>query len=252
MEIKKLNQDSFAAYVPGLPYEFDPSQNSVIAINSDDVFCMYDSNGRRQMVIRREDRQYTLSIWPLLSAPNEAEAKNRAIASLQEFVSPDDDTGAMADYLDQFATIEILGRSGEQFDLQMKLVINDRLVELVKLCLANERRLVSRHRPVLEVAATSPLNGATGVDPATAAITVTFNQPMRRSYSFCRTGDDFPETPETPSYNADCTTITLPVKLEPNKTYNLYLNRGQYLGFVSAGGKVLNEFHYTFTTGDRQ
>ncbi len=100
------------------------------------------------------------------------------------------------------------------------------------------------------VVALSPKNGATGVDPNLKEIKVTFDRPMNTSgWSFCQKSDvDFPETLSKPSYDESRTVITLPVRLEPGKTYNIYLNSPPYIGFRSAEGGVLESVHYTFTT----
>ncbi len=102
-----------------------------------------------------------------------------------------------------------------------------------------------------KVIALSPANGATGVDPNLKEIKVTFDRPMgKTSWSFCQKSDvDFPETGGMPSYDESGIVITMPVRLSPNKTYNIYLNAPPYLGFRSANGGILEEVHYTFTTG---
>lgn len=103
-----------------------------------------------------------------------------------------------------------------------------------------------------KVIALSPANGATGVDPKLKEIKVTFDRPMSpTSWSFCQRSDiDFPEIPTPPSYDKSHTVITLPVRLVPGKTYNIYLNSPPFLGFRSAQGGVLQSVHYTFTTAE--
>ncbi len=102
-----------------------------------------------------------------------------------------------------------------------------------------------------KVIALSPANGATNVDPDLKEIKVTFDRPMNKtSWSFCQKSDrDFPENAGMPSYDESGTVITMPVRLVPNKTYNIYLNSPPYLGFQSAKRGVLEEVHYTFSTG---
>lgn len=103
-----------------------------------------------------------------------------------------------------------------------------------------------------KVVALSPANGATGVDPALKEIKVTFDRPMNTtSWSFCQRSDrDFPEVPSKPSFDKSRTVITLPVRLVPGRTYNIYLNSPPFLGFRSAKGGVLQSVHYTFTTAE--
>lgn len=103
-----------------------------------------------------------------------------------------------------------------------------------------------------KVIALSPANGATGVDPHLKELKVTFDRPMSpTSWSFCQRSDiDFPEIPGKPSYDESHTVITLPVRLVPGKTYNIFLNSPPFLGFRSAKGGVLQAVHYTFTTAE--
>ncbi len=157
--------------------------------------------------------------------------------------------GEVEDYMNRFVEVEVLEQDEKNFRLKVNLVVTDRLIELVKSVFDSGDGGNSKEMAP-EVASAFPLNGATGVDPAVSAITVTFNQPMTdHAYSFCRINDNFPETAGSPFYNADCTTVTLPVRLEPNKTYEIYLNYGNYRGFFSARGVPLKGYHYTFSTG---
>ena len=101
------------------------------------------------------------------------------------------------------------------------------------------------------VVSVEPANGATNVDPNLKEIKVTFDRRMNpTSWSFCQKSDvDFPEFVGRPSYNREQTVITVPVRLRPECTYNLYLNSPPYFGFTSEAGGVLEAYHYTFTTG---
>ncbi len=103
------------------------------------------------------------------------------------------------------------------------------------------------------VVALSPANGATDVDPDTKEIVVTFDRTMSgTSWSFCQKSDiDFPEFVTRPSFDKTKTVITVPVRLAPGKTYNIYLNSPPYIGFRSAKGGVLQSVHYTFTTAGK-
>ncbi len=102
-----------------------------------------------------------------------------------------------------------------------------------------------------KVIALFPPNGATGVDPNLKEIKVTFDRPMNtKSWAFCqKSREDFPEESGEPFYDESRTVITMPVKLAPERTYNIYLNSPPYNGFRSAKGGVLQSVYYTFTTG---
>jgi serine/threonine protein kinase len=80
------------------------------------------------------------------------------------------------------------------------------------------------------VIGTVPESGAAGVDPALTELQVTFSKPMQDdSWSWCRWADgneeNFPHITGSAHYLADGRTCMLPVKLEPGRTYALWLNR---------------------------
>ena len=96
-----------------------------------------------------------------------------------------------------------------------------------------------------------PANGATDVDPALEAIEVTFDRPMRAdAWSVVGGGPKYPDT-DTPAYDPARRVFRLPVKLEPNRDYELWLNRGQYESFASAEGVPLAPFRVAFRTRSR-
>ena len=81
---------------------------------------------------------------------------------------------------------------------------------------------------------TVPQAGDTAVDPALKEISVTFSKNMitDRMWSFCQISKEtFPETAGQIHYLADKRTCVLPVKLEPGKTYVLWINRAQFNSF---------------------
>jgi hypothetical protein len=99
------------------------------------------------------------------------------------------------------------------------------------------------------VVSIEPADGATDVDPATPAIRVTFDRPMQDgSWSVTGSGPQVPPANGKPSYDADRKVFTLPVKLEPGKTYRFALNGPNHTGFKSEDGSVLPPMLVTFTT----
>jgi len=97
-----------------------------------------------------------------------------------------------------------------------------------------------------------PADGETGVDPDLEAIEVIFDQPMRTdSWSVVRGRQKYPET-DTPSFTADGTRFFLPVELEPETEYEIWLNRGPHQSFASRAGIPLAPLQITFTTGPRR
>lgn len=98
---------------------------------------------------------------------------------------------------------------------------------------------------------TQPNSGAKAVDPATTSISVTFDRPMKdKSWSWAyENKESFPETTGDPSYNADFTINTLPVKLKPNTTYVIWINTSKLTGFRSKSDVPATPYKLTFTTG---
>lgn len=96
----------------------------------------------------------------------------------------------------------------------------------------------------------TPANGATTVDPATTAIVVTFDRPMLdRAWSVVGGGPALPKTTGAPSYDEECRVLTLPVELEPDWSYEFWLNRGKFQSFQSADRVRLQPVHVQFKTG---
>jgi RNA polymerase sigma-70 factor (ECF subfamily) len=86
---------------------------------------------------------------------------------------------------------------------------------------------------------TSPKTGATDVDPALAEIRVAFSKEMMDgSWSWSQTSDEtFPETTGEPRYLADGKTCVLPVKLQPGRTYEIWLNSQKFRNFKDREGR---------------
>jgi len=85
------------------------------------------------------------------------------------------------------------------------------------------------------VVKTVPQAGDTAVDPALKEIQVTFSKDMitDRMWSFCQISKETFPKPGSGGihYLADKRTCVMPVKLEPGKTYVIWINRGQFNSF---------------------
>ncbi len=83
------------------------------------------------------------------------------------------------------------------------------------------------------VVKTVPQAGDTAVDSVLKEIRVTFSKDMitDRMWSFCQISKEtFPQTAGQIHY-ADKRTCVMPVKLEPGKTYVIWINRAQFNSF---------------------
>lgn len=99
----------------------------------------------------------------------------------------------------------------------------------------------------------APANGAVGVDPGLSEMTFRFDRPMERVWALMLLGEDgrehFPPTGE-PSFDDSGTVLTVPVTLEPNRTYRLGLNFEGGGAFRSTEGVRLAPVPVEFSTGD--
>ncbi len=82
------------------------------------------------------------------------------------------------------------------------------------------------------VVMTVPQSGETAVDAGLKEIKVTFSKDMKtkKMWSFVQVSkDSFPKTGQ-PRY-VDSRTIVLPVTLQPQRTYVIWINQGKYNAF---------------------
>ena len=89
------------------------------------------------------------------------------------------------------------------------------------------------------VVKTIPAAGAGDVDPKLTEIRVTFSKDMEDgSWSWATLSDEsFPKMDGKPKYLADKRTCVLPVKLEPGKTYAIWVNNEKFRNFKDADGR---------------
>ena len=100
-----------------------------------------------------------------------------------------------------------------------------------------------------KVVSMTPANGAKDVDPATTALVVTFDRPMKDgSWAVVGGGEHFPGGVGKPSYDATRKVLTYPIKLRPDWSYELWLNRGKFDTFRSEEGVSLQPVHVKFKT----
>ena len=114
----------------------------------------------------------------------------------------------------------------------------------------SDRAVANRVR-VPKVVKVAPENGATGVDPATRMIRVTFDMPMDTgSYSFTGSGPSFPEVPEDKGARwVNNKTVICPVKqLRSGTRYEYGLNSVSHKNIASKWGVPLAPVRFSFMT----
>jgi beta-lactamase regulating signal transducer with metallopeptidase domain len=93
-----------------------------------------------------------------------------------------------------------------------------------------------------------PENGTKDVDPKTVKqLKVTFDCDMRSGFAWCGGGPSYPKTTGYTEW-IDKRTCVLPVKLEEGKEYQLWLNLGEFQGFVSEDGAPCDPVPWKFST----
>jgi len=101
-----------------------------------------------------------------------------------------------------------------------------------------------------KVVATYPADGAR-VPPSIAELKVSYDHRMMASWSFATRGEKaFPEVLGAPSLSPDHITISLPIRLQPNRTYVVWLNTERYKNFKSEDGQAAEPYRLTFHTTD--
>lgn len=108
--------------------------------------------------------------------------------------------------------------------------------------------LSSRIPPV--VIQTVPVAGATQVDATMNEIRVTYSKTMQnQSWSWATwTTETFPEMTGKPRYLEDGRTCVLPVKLQPGRSYALWLNSERFQNFKDTQGIPALPYLLTFRT----
>jgi len=110
-------------------------------------------------------------------------------------------------------------------------------------------KLPGEHSGPPHVIAFDPPLGATNVDPARTAIAVTFDRVMDRE-GWAWVIEDKSTAPDIgeSTWDAEVRTNTAPVRLEPGKTYVVWINSPQYSYFKDPLGESATPVRWSFTT----
>jgi len=100
------------------------------------------------------------------------------------------------------------------------------------------------------VVKTFPESGAKNVDPSISEIRVTFNKEMMdQSWSWVQIApENFPKIIEAPRYLEDKRTCVIKVKLEPGKTYIIWVNTQKFTNFKDKNGRPAVPYLLMFET----
>jgi RNA polymerase sigma-70 factor (ECF subfamily) len=100
------------------------------------------------------------------------------------------------------------------------------------------------------VVKTVPEAGAGDVDPNTTEIKVTFSKDMQdESWSWSTLSkESYPKITGKPKYLGDKRTCVLPVKLEPGKTYSIWVNSEKFSNFKDPDGRSAVPYLIVFKT----
>lgn len=101
-----------------------------------------------------------------------------------------------------------------------------------------------------KVIETFPVSGSVDVDPSLSEITVTFDEPMKDgnwSWAYA-SKEKFPEMTGQPYYKPGHTINVLPVKLEPDKAYEIWINSEYFKNFKDRSGNSAVPFRLVFST----
>jgi hypothetical protein len=113
---------------------------------------------------------------------------------------------------------------------------------------AEEKPTVENMPPV--VVKTVPQAGDKNIDPKITEIKVTFSKEMTdKTWSWAQISDDtFPKSNGQIHYLADRKTCVMPVKLEPGKTYVVWINSANLNNFKDKNGQSAVPYLLVFET----
>ena len=131
---------------------------------------------------------------------------------------------------------------------QMAVVLLSLLVGLIGAAVQADDVTLESVPPV--VVKTVPEAGASEVDPKLTEIKVTFSKNMQDgTWSWAMVSkESFPKMDGKSKYLADKRTCVLPVKLEPGKTYAIWVNAAKFENFKDPDGRPAVPYLLVFKT----
>jgi hypothetical protein len=120
------------------------------------------------------------------------------------------------------------------------------VVEYFDRCAKNAKEQAARKPKVVAII---PANGAEDVDPGLTEMRITFDRRMKDgAWSIVQMTSNFPHLTGKPHYDREHRVLTVGIRLEPNRQYELWLNSGQYSSFMSEEGVPLDSVAIRFKT----
>ena len=111
-------------------------------------------------------------------------------------------------------------------------LLNDKVSALYLTADGDRQEFLPAAKAAPLVVKTTPAALADNVDPSLGKMTVTFDRPMiDKSWSWTGGGETYPEAAGKISYDANRTTCTMPVKLQPGKVYWVGVNSPSHRNF---------------------
>ena len=109
---------------------------------------------------------------------------------------------------------------------------------------------ITQRTRVPKVIEFEPTKGAELVDPSRTELRITFDVPMGEGMSWTGGGETFPKlTPgKSAVWSKDKKQCTLPVKLDPGRTYRMGINSLHHQNFQSESGVPAAPVEYSFST----
>jgi len=131
--------------------------------------------------------------------------------------------------------------------MKTKLFLALLLTSAISIAVADEITLDSALPVVIN---SVPEAGSAAVDPGTTEIRVTFSKEMQPGvWSWgMMDKESYPGTSEAPKYLEDKRTCVLPVKLQPGKTYAVWINTEKLQNFKDTKGLVAVPYLIVFKT----
>jgi archaellin len=160
-------------------------------------------------------------------------------------------TYQLTTYASDFGSTQ-LSSLGKKDKTMKHKITNLLILSIIGAALLSEARAedisLETARPV--IIKSTPEAGADGVDPSTTQISVTFSKNMQGgSWSWCVLSKaTYPGTGETPKYLENKRTCVLPVKLQPGKTYAVWINSDNFHDFKDTRGQLAVPYLLVFKT----